>query len=196
MFYLFYLACVFSKMLVKVEPHKIITIDFPLPTDSSDLTISLFNVYPEQEVRYKVLKDTDFSGNLDEIEEHDSFIVLEKDVIKKYSDHGNYKLLLLNTGSESTLVSLVSYVNKTMGNEDNDVKALKKLLTDIETRLTNLYNVNLRLKGAQDKHISEAHRKIKGLYVLCIIPVVYILVGLAKVRAVKMMFAPKKGIKP
>lgn len=195
MFCLF-LVCVFSKMLVKVEPHKIQTIDFPLPEDGSDLTISLYNVYPEQEVRYKVLKDTDNIGNLDESEEQDSFTVLKKDVLKKYTEHGNYKLLLINTGSEDTLVSLVSYVNKTMGNEDNNVKSLKKLFTDIETKLTNLYNVNLRLKGMQDKNIYEARRNIRGLYVMFIIPIVYVLVGFAKVRAVKMMFAPKKGIKP
>lgn len=195
MFCLF-LVSVFSKMLVKVEPHKIQTIDFPLPEDGSDLTISLYNVYPEQEVRYKVLKDTDNIGNLDDSEEQDSFTILKKDVLKKYTEHGNYKLLLINTGSEDTLVNLVSYVNKTMGNEDNDVKSLKKLFTDIETKLTNLYNVNLRLKGMQDKNIYEARRNIRGLYVMFIIPIVYVLVGFAKVRAVKMMFAPKKGIKP
>ena len=67
---------------------------------------------------------------------------------------------------------------------------------ELKLNLTHLNNINMRLKSMQDLNISELKRVIKGFYVILAIPFFYVLVGICKVKAVKMMFAPKKGLKP
>ncbi|WUR03344.1 transmembrane EMP24 domain-containing protein [Vairimorpha necatrix] len=188
---LLFIFSISSKVLLNVQKDKETQIDYLLTDDHSDLTVSLTNLNPKNEIRFDMKKDSRLLGH-----DINSLSILDKEFRKTYTDKGLYTLVIYNLGDEDSLVSLQSTYNKVLGNEDKDVKALKTLFNEIEGRLSRLYDLYLRLKTIQENNIREAQRIIRGLYVMLIIPVVYILVGLAKIKAVKMMFAPKKGIKP
>ncbi|EEQ81609.1 hypothetical protein NCER_101900 [Vairimorpha ceranae BRL01] len=190
MFLLFLLA-VYSTLLVKIKPEKPVLIDYPLTEDISDITLSISNLNPKAEVNFKILRNIEHT----EVDTK-TLIPLEKGWNENYTEQGVYTLVLLNTSNEECLISVHLSTNKVLGHEDNDVKALKKLFSDIEGRLGKLFDFYLRLKSIQEKNIQEAGRIVKGLYVLLVIPCIYILVGFAKMNAIKMMFAPKKRIRP
>ena len=70
---------------------------------------------------------------------------------------------------------------------------LDREIVDLETKLMALYNTNMRLKTIQEKNIGEARRIRNGLYIMFAIPIMYVIIGFAKLHMTKAMFAPKKG---
>lgn len=195
MFFLLGLLTVSANILLQLEPNKPRAFYLNLDQDSSSIQLKLFKIDPESYVTYSFSKaDKIYEDSSSEYEDY--FLELENEFTKKITEKGSYKLVVVNKDSNPTSVNIYTHTNKVMGNEDADVKAIKKLFSDIENKLISLYNSNMRLKSMQDKNILEARRIIKGLYVMFLIPLVYFLVGFVKVRATKMMFAPKKGLKP
>lgn len=195
MFFLLSLLTVSANILLQLEPNKPRVVYLSLDQESSSIQLKLFKIDSESYITYSFSKaDRIYDDSSSEYDDY--FLELENEFSKKISDKGSYKLIINNKDSNPTSVNLYTHINKAMGNEDSDVKAIKKLFADIENKLISLYNSNMRLKTMQDKNILEARRIIKGLYVMFLIPIVYFLVGFIKVRATKSMFAPKKGLKP
>ncbi|EOB14669.1 Putative vesicle transport V-SNARE protein [Nosema bombycis CQ1] len=194
--FVFFLS-ILANIHLNLEPDTKRTMYFTLEKDASDMQIKVYKLDVDSNIKYSFTKD-DFN-NYDssyEYSDEDEYDDLGKEFVKKIADKFTYKLILQNYGSESASVNLHTQTNNPMGNEDADVKAIRKLFSDIENLLISLYNSNMRLKTMQDKSILEAKRIIRGLYMLFLLPIIYFAVGFIKVRATVNMFAPKKGIKP
>ncbi|KAH9411619.1 hypothetical protein HK407_04g07260 [Ordospora pajunii] len=151
-----------------------------------ELNIKL-NQYSNQPVFYRVVKPNDLSEDSE-----DDWEEMNEAFDQKYTTHGTYRIDIDNRGDENASISVYTNVMVSDG-LDNDNLAIKNLFVDIEGKLMSLYNTNMRLKTIQERNIAEAKRIRKGLYIMFVIPIIYVGIGFAKLHAMKSMFSPKKG---
>lgn len=158
-----------------------------LKPNDVELTIQL-NQYTSLLVYYSITRPNEQSG--DERSEQE----LNEPVNQKYTVPGDYRIEVYNADDENASINVYTNVMKS-DEVDNDNLAIKNLFIDLEAKLNSLYNTNMRLKTIQEKNISEARKIRNGLYIMFAIPIMYVAIGFAKFHAIKLMFAPKKGLK-
>ncbi|ADM11365.1 putative vesicle transport V-snare protein [Encephalitozoon intestinalis ATCC 50506] len=155
--------------------------------DSKDVELTIqLNQYSDALVYYKIIKP----GEVDDDSEFKEELI--ESVNAKYTTPGAYRIEVFNDGFEKASISIYTDVMSS-GDVDNDNLAIKNLFLDLEAKLMSLYRTNTRLKTIQENNIAEAKRIRNGLYIMFAIPIMYVIIGLAKLHTTKAMFAPKKG---
>lgn len=155
--------------------------------DSKDVELNIqLNQYSDMPVYYKIVKP----GEVEEDSEVGEELV--EGIDSRYTTPGAYKIEIYNDGPEKASISVYTDVMSS-GDVDNDNLAIKNLFLDLEAKLMSLYRTNTRLKTIQENNIAEAKRIRNGLYIMFAIPIMYAIIGLAKLHTTKAMFSPKKG---
>lgn len=187
MLFFLLIPLVLSKIQKILKPDARETYFAVLKKGDVELTIQL-NQYTDAEVYYTIIRPDD--GDYDEVPN----IELNEPFMRKYTTPGLYEIRVQNLDNENASISIQTSVMKS-DEVDNDNLAIKNLFIDLETKLTSLYNANMRLSSIQEKNITEARRIRNGLYIMFAIPIAYVIIGFAKLHGIKVMFAPKKGAK-
>ncbi|CAD25267.1 putative VESICLE TRANSPORT V-SNARE PROTEIN [Encephalitozoon cuniculi GB-M1] len=155
--------------------------------DSKDVELTIqLNQYSDMSVYYKIVRPGEVDDDSDIREE------LVEAVDVRYTIPGEYRIEVYNDGPEKASISVYTDVMSS-GSVDNDNLAIKNLFLDLEAKLMSLHRTNTRLKTIQENNIAEARRIRNGLYIMFAIPIMYVIIGLAKLHTIKAMFAPKKG---
>lgn len=187
------LLFLFASLVISSKVQKIIrpgakeTYYAILRENDVELTVQL-NQYTDMLVYYSITKPNERDSGEEFAEE------LSEPFSEKYTIPGTYKIEVHNADSSNASINIYTNVMKS-DEVDNDNLAIKNLFIDLEGKLTSLYNTNMRLKTIQEKNIAEAKKIRNGLYIMFVIPIMYVLIGFAKLHGIKVMFAPKKGSK-
>lgn len=106
--------------------------------------------------------------------------ILPRNLIKQFSTPGMYIIQIHNRGDEEVKFSINSYVVKKVSKGNDDVTALRNVLTLLQTAIGVLGNENYYAKDIQSNNIREVKRINKLINFLSIYPMVIVAFGFAK----------------
>jgi hypothetical protein len=178
-----------STLQKRLEPGEKSVYYCMLNEGDVEATVQLNNYTGEEEVYYKI-----YNEKTGEAPNSHDFTPLVSTFSEKYTTPGVYRIELLNGGEDTASIGVFTTVMKA-DRINNDNLALKNLFLDIEGKLQDMLDSNMRLKTIQEKNIAEARKIRLGFRIMFLIPLAYVIIAFAKYKATQRMFNPKKGQK-
>ncbi|KAF7682514.1 hypothetical protein TCON_2260 [Astathelohania contejeani] len=172
-----------SGMVLQPKQHEILYERVPAEGLQFALELSLVS---QGELGYCVTHPTDITKS-----DRGFKILTTGNMTARYTGKGDYKIELVNSGSEPIFINMTTYVDREHV-ADDDKENIKEIVKNLRIELKNIYDWNMKLKDMKEVNIRTIKKIKKWCTLLCLVPICYVLIGVVKHRAMKNLFANRK----
>ncbi|EPR78266.1 hypothetical protein SLOPH_1212 [Spraguea lophii 42_110] len=184
MFLLIFLVKVFSwRNEYMLGPKHTETFWVKIDKKDALLTLELNQISTDGLINYRI------KGPQKELNDNEFHVLSGESLLKNYKQKGTYKIEILNASKETVYFLLGCYVEKEIEGDPDKIE-MKNTLKRLRRDLSNIYNLNLQLAERKQENIKQSRRYKMWLQILCLLPLVYALIGFLKLRLMKSFFTP------